>query len=128
MNKVFLIGRLTADPQIGTSSTSGKKWARFSLAVNRPGVDAGADFFNIVAWDKNADTADKYLTKGKQVAIEGHIQTGNYERNGVKYNSFDIVVERIEFIGNNGVAAQKPNNDVRMDELKPVDDDDDMPF
>lgn len=128
MNKVFLIGRLTADPQCGTAQASGKKWARFSLAVNRMGTDAGVDFLNIVAWEKNAETAQKFLTKGKQVAIEGHIQTGSYERNGVKTNTVDIFAERIEFIGNNGVAPQKPSNDVRMDELKAVDDDDDMPF
>ena len=127
MNKVILIGRLTADPQSGTTST-GKNFARFSLAVNRMGADAGADFLNIVAWDKNADTATKYLTKGKQVAIEGRIQTGSFERNGVKHQTFDILVERIEFIGNNGTTAQKPNNDVRLDELQPCDDDDDMPF
>ena len=127
MNKVVLIGRLTADPQSGTTGQS-KQWARFSLAVNRMGVDAGADFFNIVAWEKNADTAIKFLTKGKQVAIEGRIQTGSFERNGVKHATFDIVAERIEFIGNGGTTAQKPNNGATIDDLKPVDDDDDMPF
>ena len=128
MNKVFLIGRLTADPQCGTTQANGKKWARFTLAVNRMGTDAGADFLNIVAWEKNAETAQKFLTKGKQVAIEGHIQTGSFERNGVKTNTVDILAERLEFIGTNGVAVQKSNNDVRMDELKPGDEDDDMPF
>lgn len=127
MNKTFLIGRLTADPQCGVTSTSpSRKWARFSLAVKRFGD--GVDFINIVAWDKLADTAINYLAKGRQVAIVGRIQTGSYERDGVRHTTFDVFATEIEFIGSKNDAAQKPNNDVPMDELRPCDDDDDMPF
>lgn len=130
MNKVILIGRLTADPQSGRTN-SGKAYARFSLAVNRLGArdaDITADFINIVAWDKQAETAAKYLLKGRQVAIVGHIQTGSYERDGVKRSTFDVVAENVEFIGNaqnNGTASAK---DASIDGLQEVGEDDDMPF
>ncbi len=125
MNKVFLIGRLTANPQTGETN-SGKKFARFSLAVNR--IGDGADFINILAWDKLAETAAKYLVKGKQVAVVGHIQTGTYEKNGVKRPTFDVVAENVEFIGNNQNGAEASNGADTTDKLTECDDDDDMPF
>lgn len=127
MNKVVLIGRLTKDPQCGTTP-AGKMYARFSLAVSRMGTGEQADFLNIVAWEKNAETAEKFLIKGKQVAIEGRIQTGSYEKDGVKRTTFDIVAERIEFVGSKNDGAQTSSN-APSDELRPCDeDDDDMPF
>lgn len=128
MNKVVLIGRLTADPKCGTTA-GGKKYARFSLAVSRMDADNNADFLNIVAWEKSAETADKYLVKGKQVAIVGHIQTGTYERDGVKRPTFDIIAERIEFVGGRDDGTQNQGSGAKADELKEVDAaDDDMPF
>lgn len=125
MNKVFLIGRLTANPQTGETN-SGTNFARFSLAVNRYGE--GADFINILAWDKLANSAAKYLVKGKQVAIVGHIQTGTYEKDGVKRSTFDVVAENIEFIGNNQNSAGTSRGTDTIDQLTECDDDDDMPF
>lgn len=126
MNQVILLGRLTADPQSGETANGGKKFARFSLAVKRFGD--GVDFINIIVWDKLADTAINYLTKGKQVAVVGRIQTGSYERDGVKRITFDVCATQIEFVGSKDESAQKTNGDLSIDELKPVDDDDDMPF
>lgn len=125
MNKVVLIGRLTHDPQ-GGKTESGKVYARFSLAVSRFGD--GADFINVLAWDKTAANVLHYLVKGKQVAVAGRIQTGSYERNGVKYPSFDIVAEQLEFIGNAQNSSQSPASDRNIDSLQEVDEDDDMPF
>lgn len=125
MNKAILIGRLTRDPDSRTLD-SGKRCTKFSLAVNR--IGEGVDFLNIVAWDKLADTCLKYLKKGSQVAITGHILTGSYERNGVKTPTFDIVAENVEFVGSKPTTAETPSRDASIDELKEVDADDDMPF
>ncbi|MBO5867225.1 MAG: single-stranded DNA-binding protein, partial [Clostridia bacterium] len=78
MNKVFLIGRLTQDPQTQTLD-SGTTLCRFSIAVNRTYSRDGetqADFINIVAWNATAQNCGKYLVKGSQVAVSGSIQTG----------------------------------------------------
>ena len=103
MNKVTLIGRLTKDPEIRYSAGSQTAVARFSLAIDRGkkanGEDAGTDFPNIVAFGKTAELVEKYVVKGQQLAVEGRIQTGSYERDGVKHYTTDIVAERVEFLG-----------------------------
>ena len=134
MNSVILIGRLTQDPQASTLD-SGHSYCRFSIAVNRRFSRNGenqADFINIITWDALAQNCVKYLVKGSQVAVQGSIQTGSYERDGVKRTTFDIRADQVEFLsranGNgtgNGETA-KPK-DAAIDELKEVEDDD-MPF
>ena len=76
MNKVILIGRLTANPEMRYTQNE-KPVASYSLAVDRQGE--GADFINCVAWNKNAEFASKYLTKGTKIAIEGRIQSRSYD-------------------------------------------------
>ena len=125
MNKVFLIGRLTADLRGGIVN-SGKQYVRFSLAVN--GFGGRVDYINVVAWEKTAEAAMTYLSKGKQVAVEGSIQTGSYEYQGEKRLTFDVRADRIEFIGNKSDGAPKSNGDTKADTLQEVDEDDDMPF
>ena len=135
MNKAFLIGRLTQDPTASTLD-SGHSYCRFSIAVNRNFSRDGenkADFINIVTWDGLAQNCVKYLVKGSQVAVTGSIQTGSYERDGVKRQTFEIRADQVEFLSraNAGTgAAPQParTKDVAMDELKEVVDDDDMPF
>lgn len=82
MNKVVLIGRLTRDPELRYTQ-SNIPAASFTLAVNRPfqnqNGERDADFINIVMWRKQAETAKKYLTKGSLIAVEGRIQTRNYD-------------------------------------------------
>ena len=93
MNKCIFIGRLTDDPAIRGEGE--KKLARYSLAVER--FKEGADFPNCVAFGKQADFAEKYLSKGKKIAIVGRLQTGSYEKDGRKVYTTDIVVESQEF-------------------------------
>ena len=132
MNKVFLIGRLTQDPQASTLD-SGHSYCRFSIAVNRSFSRDGenrADFINIITWDALAQNCVKYLVKGSQVAVTGSIQTGSYERDGVRRQTFDIRADQVEFLSRaNGAAQQgaQGGRDQAMDELKEVEDDD-MPF
>ena len=135
MNSVILIGRLTQDPQASTLD-SGHSYCRFSIAVNRRFSRNGenqADFINIVTWDALAQNCAKYLVKGSQVAVQGSIQTGSYERDGVRRQTFDIRADQVEFLsrangsGNGAGDVNKPAKDQAIDELKEVDDDD-MPF
>ena len=101
MNRVFLSGNLTRDPEVRYTQT-GKAFARMGIAVRRQfSKDKDAvDFFNLVAWDKTAEFCGHYMIKGSRVLVEGRLQTSSYEnKDGVKVNSVDIVVDNIEFAG-----------------------------
>ena len=101
MNKVFLIGRLTRDPELRYTE-SNVPVATFSIAVNRNFTNqAGereADFINIIAWKKQAENVKNYIKKGSQVAIDGRIQTRSYERDGQKHYVTEVVAESIQFL------------------------------
>ena len=99
MNKVILIGRLVADPEL-RHTQSGTAVCRYRLAVDRPVKKEGqqnVDFLNCMAWNKNAEFASRYLRKGTKIAVEGRIQTRNYEKDGVKRYIFEIIIDRHEF-------------------------------
>ena len=109
MNKVVLIGRLTKDPELRYTS-SNIPAASFSLAVNRPFQSQNgtreADFINIVMWRKQAETAKKYLTKGSLIAVEGRIQTRNYDgQDGKKVYVTEVVADNFEFLESKGQRA-----------------------
>lgn len=107
MNKVILIGRLTADPETMTAQ-SGTEIARYRLAVDRQFKKDGqptADFISCIAFGKNAEFVGKYLQKGTKIAIEGKIQTGSYEKDGVKHYTTDIVVNHHEFCESKKAAS-----------------------
>lgn len=122
MNKWIGTGRLTADPTLNFTAGSGMAVCRFNLAVQRPFKKDETDFINCIAFSKRAETIAQYLTKGRQVLIEGHIQTGSYEKDGVKRYTTDIIVDSFEFIGNNGQANTEPKaeNNSLYDEMEPV--------
>lgn len=97
MNKVCLVGRLTTDVELKESNN--KKYAKFSLAVNRVYNKNETDFISCVAWEKTAELISKYMCKGSQIGIEGRIQTGNYDdKDGNKRYTTDVIVENITFI------------------------------
>lgn len=112
MNKVFLIGRLTRDPELRYTG-SNTAVASFSLAVNRNFTNQAGerevDFINIVVWRKQAENVKNYLTQGSQVAIDGRIQTRSYDDNeGKKRYVTEVVADNVEFLGtknSNGNAA-----------------------
>jgi len=108
MNKVFLTGNLTKDPDVRYTQT-GKAVARMGIAVNRPySKEKAVDFFNLQAWNKTAEFCQRYLTKGSRILVEGSLQTYSYEgKDGTTKNGVDIVVENIEFAG-----AKRENNNV----------------
>ena len=100
MNKVFLSGNLTRDPEVRYTQ-QGMAYARMGIAINRRYKDKDSvDFFNLVAWDKTAEFSGKYLTKGSRVLVEGSLRTNSYEnKDGVKVNTVDVFVDSIEFAG-----------------------------
>ena len=134
MNKIFLIGNLTRDPEMNTT-TNGISVCRFSIAVSRRFSNADGeretDFINVVAWRGLADTCGKYLKKGNKTAVVGAIQTRSYEnKDGIKVNVFEVVADEVEFLtakqGGEGMtnAGSAP---AVVAELQPVEDDD-LPF
>jgi single-strand DNA-binding protein len=101
MNKVFLIGNLTRDPELATTS-GGSTVCKFGLAVNRrfsnQNGEREVDFFNIVTWNKLAETCNKFLRKGRKAAITGRVELRTYEQDGVKKNVTDIIADDVEFL------------------------------
>ena len=111
MNNVSLVGRLTRDPEI-KATNSGSSYARFSIAVDRRGKDAGTDFINIVAFGKTSEFIERYFRKGQRIGINGRIQTGSYEgKDGKKVYTFDVIAENVEFVeSKNASASATPAN------------------
>ena len=98
MNRVELIGRLTADPEVRYTSTTNTAIATFTVAIDRPTKDKQTDFPRVKVIGKPAENCEKYLQKGRMVGIEGSIETGDYESNGKKVYSTNVLANRVEFI------------------------------
>ena len=145
LNKAFIIGRLTADPQL-RSTKSGQSVSAFSVATNRVWNDKNGqkqeevEFHNIVVWGKQAETASKFLLKGQMVLIEGRIQTRSYEdKSGQKKYATEIVADRVQFgpkAGGGGGGSdfkrseKKPEPEVEIPTIN-IDEDikeEDLPF
>ena len=139
MNKVFLIGNLTRDPELSQTPT-GVSVCRISIAVSRRFSNAEGgretDFFNVTAWRGNAENCAKFLKKGNKVAVAGSIQVRNYERqDGSKGTSVDIVADEVEFLSsrNDGSESNSSEGGISAGNTSPVADlqpisDDDLPF
>ena len=98
MNKVILLGRLTADPELRYTSGTNIPVCRFRLAVDRPYQKTGADFLSIVAWRSTAEFVSKYFRKGVRVLVEGNLRNNVYEDNQrVRHNLVEIHAERVFF-------------------------------
>ena len=134
MNKVILMGRLTADPELRYTTGSNIPVCRFRLAVERPYQKAGkerqADFFSIVAWRSTAEFINKYFRKGVRVLVEGSLRNNDYQdSNGIKHYSVEVQVERVYFAdGKVGQAQEVSQPEPEMDGFEPLDSDDDLPF
>ena len=109
MNKVILIGRLTADPEL-RYTPSGAAVCSFRIAVDRPfnsqSGEREADFINIVVWNKAAENTAKYMSKGRQIAVEGRLQIRSYDGNdGQRRWVTEVVADRVEFLGGGNNAG-----------------------
>jgi single-strand DNA-binding protein len=136
MNKVFLIGNLTRDPEL-TETASGVSVCHFAIAVNRnyAGQDGErqTDFFNCTAWRGQAETIQRFCKKGNKVAVTGSIQLRNYEDNqGVKRQAVDIIVQDVEFLtpkaGEEDMDMPRAAAPKKKPVLQAMDDDSDIPF
>lgn len=119
MNSVFLIGRLTRNPEVRYTATTQMAVATFSLAVDRPtrqGEEKKADFPRIIVFGKAAENCEKYLAKGRLVAVEGGLQTGSYQnKDGATVYTTDVVASRVQFLewgdkSNNQKTGQNGNS------------------
>jgi single-strand DNA-binding protein len=147
MNNVVLIGRLTRDPEVRYTSGSQMAVATFTVAIDRPtrpGAEKQTDFPRITVFGKQAETCEKYLAKGRLVAINGRIQTGSYQnKNGDTVYTTDVVANRVEFLewgdrpqGGAQSFRQEPAHQPAPQQSQPVEEmpdsfqaiDEDVPF
>ena len=111
INSVFLIGRLTRDPELSTLPNSNTSIAKFSLASNRVFNSSGekkdqTSFFNCIAWGKLGEVISEYCQKGQQIAIEGRLQQRSWEdKDGAKRSTVEIVVENCQFLSKPGSGS-----------------------
>ena len=140
MNNVVLIGRLTRDPELRYIPNTGKAVSTFSMAIDK-GLSKDkkqemesqnkptADFINIVVWGKVAENCANYLQKGRLVGVQGRLQSGSYEKDGIKRYTTDVVAQNVEFL--EWGDKQDNTNDLRdlqdLQDFHPVDNDD-IPF
>ena len=115
MNKAILIGRLTRDPELRYTS-SNRAVCQFTIAIDRPFSNQAtgqreADFINIVAWDKTGENVGKFMTKGRLIAVEGRIQTRNYDNNeGRKVYVTEVVASNVQFLESRNASPSNGGN------------------
>ena len=129
-NKVFLTGRVTREWEIRATS-NGTTIARNSIAVDSGyGDNKRTDFINLTAFGKTAETLEKYGFKGQKLLIEGRIQTGSYEKDGVKHSTTDIIVDRSEFLSfkDNNASEEKTGSQEAISGFEALDDSEYCPF
>lgn len=131
MNRVILMGRLTADPEIKwTRSEESKKYAMYALAVNRRGKKDEADFINCIAWGFNAEFAEKYMKKGVLFLVVGRLNNSGWTDNeGKKRWKTTVIVDESYFTGDKGKNVEKTA--ASESGFYPIDEgveDDDLPF
>ena len=132
MNKVFLIGNLTKDPELSTTTT-GISVCKMSIAVNRPFKNSEGenevDFFNIVVWRNQAENCAKFLRKGLKICVVGNIQNRSYEgQDGQKRYVTEIVAENVEFLSPKGSDDERQfSRKSEVNTMEPIEDDT-LPF
>ena len=140
MNKVILTGRLTKDPEMRYTNTNNIPVCSFSLAVDRrfakQNEEKQADFFPIVAWNKNAEFCSKYLQKGKKIVVVGRLQTRTWDDNeGKRHYITEVIAEETYFAESKKAEGSYSDdyNPMTISEppsegFSPIDDDDELPF
>lgn len=137
MNKVILMGRLTADPEL-RKTQSGVSCCRFTVAVDRPFADKAtgkreADFISCTAWKQTAEFVSRYFNKGKMIMLSGSLRTGSYtDRNhsDVTHYTTEVFVDSVEFCGDKSdKPSTNPDNAYSdLSQFEEVLSDGDVPF
>lgn len=134
MNKWLGLGRLTRDPEIRKyNNKDGEEGtiASFTVAVDRMGKDAGADFVGCKAFGKTAEFIEKYFTKGSKIAVEGRITTGSYDnKDGNKVYTTEVTVEKVEFAESKSASQGNTVTGKTADEFTNIPEgiDEELPF
>lgn len=125
MNKVIAIGRLTKDPEVRYTQDQ-MAICTFTLAIPKIGKE-GADFPRVTIFGKTAENCERYLKKGSQVAVDGNITTGSYEKDGKTVYTCGITAQRVEFL-----TTKTETGEPTVREESPADSfesiDEDVPF
>lgn len=132
MNRVMIIGRMTADPEVRYTQDN-TAIASFSVAIdrgkNKNGEDLGADFPRVQCFGKAAENVERYSGKGLRIAVEGSIRTGSYtNRNGEKVYTTDVNAQRVEFIDWKEKTSENGNKTVGGNLTFETVEDDNLPF
>lgn len=136
INQVILMGRLTRDPEVRTTST-GKNITSFSIAVDRGGQEDAADFFDVTAWEKLGELVSQYLSKGRRCLVQGRLRQDSWDdkETGKKRTRIEVVATDVTFLdGPNGdgggssytsaaSGSNKKSDDVVIEDIddKPID-------
>lgn len=142
MNSVILVGRLSRDPETRYTQSQ-MAITKFNVAADRPksknenSNQPTADYIDCVAFGKTAEVIERFFTKGKQIVVQGHIQNNNYLKDGQKIYTYQIMADRVEFVGSkeggqkNTGSAQSAVSQSSMQGIPEgfsALEDDDMPF
>ena len=132
MNKIILVGRTTKDAELGFIAVTGTPKMVFTLAVERAYQkdknNKKVDFINCEMIGKHTENLCQYVTKGKQILVEGELNIDNYEKDGEKRSFTKVKVDRLEFLG--GATTEKKTNadTLEFTDFQEVNDDEDIPF
>lgn len=108
MNKIIIKGRLTRDPELKAGG-AGLEYCKFTVAVDRRGgKEKITDFFDCTAFGKTAAAINQYMNKGREILVEGRMQSSTFEKDGQKRKSWDLVVDTFEFCGSKQDSAGAP--------------------
>ena len=127
MNIVVIKGNISRDIDLTLAKGSGMAIAKFGVAVSRIKKDDPSDFFNCTAFGKTAELIANCLSKGKPILINGHLQSGKYDKDGHTVFTVDVIVDRFEFISrkegndNSGTSSSDSRSDIMPT-------DDEIPF
>ena len=129
MNKIFLVGNLTRDPELSTIP-NGTSVCKFAIAVNRQfaGKDGNkeTDFFNIAAWRAMGENCAKFIKKGSKVGVVGRLEIRNYEKDGEKKQFVEVIADEVEFLSPKGAGVGGDHYE-GGGEMTPISDDS-LPF
>lgn len=135
INQVILMGRLTRDPEMRTT-TNGKSVTSFSIAVDRAfGQDDGADFFDVTAWEKLGELVNQYLGKGRRCLVQGRLSQRSWEQEGQKRSKVEVIATDVTFLdsageggGGNGGGSAAPRSSSKKSDDVVIEDIDDKPI
>ena len=129
LNRIILMGRLAADPELRTT-TNGVSVVSFRIGVARDYDREQTDWINVVAWRQTAEFVSKYFFKGSLIALEGSLQSRQYQdRDGNNRTAYEVQADRVWFAQGKGAkAAEKPDAEPDLEEYEELDGADDLPF